>query len=93
MNARKSLRTALTALTLGGGALEAHARTGVPIVLDPEVAEVACFSLCNLIRANTERACEADVRADGEATADELIGCLLARIRAQGDCADRYCGE
>ena len=69
MNARKSLLAAITAITLGGGALEAHARTGVPIVLDPDVAEVACFSLCNIIRANAERACEADVRADGEATA------------------------
>jgi hypothetical protein len=94
MNATKSLLAAITALTLAGGALDAQAKpTGVPIVLDPEVVALACTSLCNIVRSNAERACEEEVRADGEATTDELIGCLLQGIRAQGDCAERYCGE
>ena len=94
MKTRKSLIAAIMTLTLGFGALHASAKsTGVPIVLDPEVAAVACLSLCNIIRSNTERACEEDIRADGEATTDELFGCLLQGVRAESDCRERYCGE
>jgi hypothetical protein len=93
MNLRKSLLAAMTALTLGYGALNAQAApTGVPIVLDPEVAALACASLCNLVRVNAERACEADVRSDGEATMEELFACLLEGFRAQNACRDKFCG-
>lgn len=82
MNVRKSLLAVITALTLGGGALTVHARTADgSIVSDTEVTQPACLSLCNIVRANAESTCEADVRADGEATTDELIGCLIHGIQ------------
>lgn len=94
MTTRKSLLAVITAITLGCSALTAQARTvGGSIISDPQVAQLACLSLCNIVRANVENACEADVRADGEATTDELIGCMIQGIKAQGDCIERYCGE
>jgi len=59
--------------------------------LSPTFARLlACTGLCSRVGLNAENACEADVRAGGDATSDNLAGCLLEGIRAEHVCLEQY---
>jgi len=95
MNTRKSLLAAITAITLSVGAFEAHATpTAQPLSslgLSPAYARLlACTSLCSRVGLNAEEECEADVRAGGDATSDDLAGCLFEGVRAEHACLEQY---
>jgi hypothetical protein len=95
MNARKSLLAAITAITLGLGAFAAHASSTVQPLSDmglsPAYARLfACTGLCSRVGLNAENACEADVRAGGDTTSDDLALCLLEGIHAEQACLEQY---
>ncbi len=61
--------------------------TSVPFTIPPSIkTELACFSLCNHVGTTAQNDCEVEIRADGEATMQELAGCLVIGATAQNAC-------
>jgi hypothetical protein len=92
MNARQSLLTIITALTVGFGAPAVHAaQPSDDLGLSPALVRFfACTGSCDDTRRAAAAACEAEVRAGGDATSTDLLGCLIEGINAEHDCLEAH---